>query len=313
MARNDSDEEVQLLGQAATAVNSRWTRVRDATICLMLVFQFCSFSLMRSHATSRMCDPLIMLLSETMKLCASIVANSFRLSSVTTKFHLACVPVACFATMNLLSLACLRHVDATLFSIVLQLKLPFTALFAFAIAGTRFSDLQIILMFGVCTGAAIMSMVDRRADGAAQKWWAIGGLVLETMLSGFAAAFMQNMFQMNKHDVWPRNIQISSLSIAVYGVIVLYTGCDASALDGWGIIFAAMSAFGGIVVALSITHLGAVNKVIITCGATGITTAVEMLTFTRFDSIRCLIVLNVLSLCVAYSRLPRHEATRGGT
>lgn len=309
MTRTDSDEEMArdpLMGKAVVATtSSTWSRARDATICLMLVFQFCSFSLMRSHAKSRMCDPMIMLLSETMKLCASFVANSCRLSSVTAKLHLACVPVVCFATMNLLSLACLRFIDATLFSIVLQLKLPFTAAFAFAMAGTRFNALQVILMFGVCTGAAIMSMVDRRrTDGAAQPWWAIGGLVLETMLSGFAAAFMQKLFQMNKHDVWPRNIQISSLSIGVYGAIVLCTDCDASTLDGWGIIFAGMSAFGGIVVALSITHLGAVNKVMITCGATAITTIVEMLFFTRFDVLRCLVVLNVLSLCVAYSRVP---------
>lgn len=304
MTRSDSDEEANLLGKAAVATSLTWSRARDATICLMLVFQFCSFSLMRSHAMSRMCDPMIMLLSETIKLCASFVANSCRLPSLTAKLHLACVPVVCFATMNLLSLACLRFVNATLFSIVLQLKLPFTAFFAFAIAGTRFNALQVILMFGVCTGAAIMSMVDRRTNGAAQQWWAIGGLVLETMLSGFAAAFMQKMFQMNKHDVWPRNIQISSLSIGVYGSLVIYTECDASTLDGWGVIFAVMSAFGGIVVALSITHLGAVNKVMITCGATAITTIVEMLCFTRFDVLRFFVVLNVLSVCVAYSRVP---------
>jgi drug/metabolite transporter (DMT)-like permease len=108
------------------------------------------------------------------------------------------------------------------------------------------------------------------------RLFAIAGLVLETVLSGASSVYMQQIFDHDLQTMWSRNVQMAVLSVVYYGAASVLTSCEewylATAAD---VSIAFLGGIGGLLVALSLTYAGAVEKTIATTVSMILTILIE--------------------------------------
>ena len=288
-----------------TTASGHTTRVARC-ICVLMALQFTSFALCRAHIPNDQCDSVSLLYGEVIKALVSVVIL-FRSGSqrLCHDIHLAFIPVACFCTMNLLSFWALRRVSAALFVVILQLKLVWTAFFSYLLIGRVLSHVHVLTMIGISVGVALVSLPSDEDQLHKTEPWGVAALVVETMLSGFSAAFTQMSFRSELVTMWTRNAQMATLSSMVYCAIAFSNSCDANPTTT-GMLFAVISALGGLLVALTILFVGAIEKTITTNVSMVLTFVIESVVFqqkVRLD--KMLMCASVLVYCTIFARLPK--------
>jgi len=158
-------------------------------------------------------------------------------------------------------------------------------------------------MIGIMAGVAAVSMVDHASDKS-NHIWAVCALVLETILSGFASAWTQMSFGSNITTMWVRNVQLSFLSCLMYASTGIIMECSLVPTEA-GMMFGVLSAVGGILVALTILHVGAIEKTVTTNFSTALTVLVEGYLFgNTMDFRRIMACICVFVDCWIFSRIP---------
>jgi len=142
------------------------------------------------------------------------------------------VPALTYLVMNMLSFKAMELVDATVFTMIAQLKIMTTAVFCWCVLGRRLSWPQwraiILLTLAVSIityqrGAAA-SHGDGAASGTANRsaiefLLGVGMTFAEINLSGWISAYFEKYLKNGEFTVWARNLQLAMWSIIVYGMI----------------------------------------------------------------------------------------------
>ncbi len=132
------------------------------------------------------------------------------------------------------------ELGASVFVLLMQLKLVWTTVFSRCFLGRTFSAQRVLALVIVACGCAGASAVPAAASSAgggaaaaasAQRALAVAGLVFETALSGASAVYTQSMFGSDARLMWVRNVQLATLSIAYYGAWLYARPCDAVAAE----------------------------------------------------------------------------------
>lgn len=200
----------------------------------------------------------------------------------------------------------LHFVSASLFVIIRQLKLVWTALFSRIMLGRRLSTMHWMAMLGIASGVMFLGV---KSDIVMDRGTMLpmAALVLETLLSGFATCCMQMTFENAIDTMWVRNVQLATLSIAIYVGRGVFEGCDFQPTT-LGVATGVCGAAGGILVALVLLYAGAVEKTVATNAATACTFMAEWLLFgSQFDVRRLFGCVCVLVDCFIFSKLPKVE------
>ena len=306
-------------------------------IPVLLAVQSSGFVLLRAHQVLDECDSIVLFWNEILKMAVALgmsIRHRRSLAEYASGLHVALFPVGCFTAMNLLSFWSLKRIPASLSAILIQLKLVFAALFVWLFLGTRVSASRafaIVAIFLGCAAVAVLSRQEGELGGGGEevglggvasqeRMLAVLGLVMEAMLSGLAAVYMQSIFNMSLDTMWVRNVQLALISALVYlgnawravsapNAFWALAGPGAGGevcslrMSGEGWVLAAVSASGGVLVALSLLYVGAVGKAVATGASIALTLVLEHLMMLRRwpTLLQTLLALAVLNGVAQYS------------
>lgn len=274
-------------------------------ICLLLAFQTSAHGILRSTIPRHGCNDGILLITEMVKGAFSLGMAIF-LEDPASVWCLdgwfKVLPIGVlYAVMNAISMACTPHVSATLFSVIMQLKLVFTYVLTL-LCRRRSTTLSKCLTICNITLATIgVIWVTSTTLDDTYEMWAVAGLVFETFLSGLATLYMQSLLTDKIQDVlWSRNVQLALVGSVIF-TFRGYTSCSDTAwlpnAAEWWIVFT--GSVGGVLVALALIFAGGVEKCIATCTSVVLTVLGEVLFFHRETHPLQLIMCLIVVLCVA--------------
>ena len=321
--REHTQKEDVHLQPAESIVDS--TNIIAFMVSACLAAQGAAFVLLRPYLRSDTCDSVVLMYSEALKLLCSVLFSWHQYWLYLDTMHMAIWPVITYGVMNLLSFYSFPRLPAALAIVIIQLKILFTPIFAriflkralftprtFALSALVFACISItryeqVLARPQTSGEALgvgLEIPDR--DGV--DILAVGGLVLETALSGLMSVYMQSLFEMTPLIMWRRNVQLAAFSTVFYMGVATFNRECATAQKSWlalelnAMLLALLSACGGILVALSILFAGAVGKVVATSSSIALTVFAEALLVNQApDVLLSSLCLSALNAVIMYS------------
>ena len=242
-------------------------------VAALLSLQFSSFTLMRARIRDSTCTSCVLLWSEVMKAALSTCAAGTDARLVFRDPWPIAIPAACFIVMNIVSFWCVARVSASLYIMMMQLKLPWTLFTSWLVLERRFTAAQVIAVFLIAIACANILMHESQIT-LGGEYWPIVGMVVETLLSALCSVYMQKVFANSFTSMWVRNAELALLSIPVYAAIVQYRQCEWIPTQT-GTAFALLASAGGILVALSLLYCGAMAKNIVTSSSIAMVTVAD--------------------------------------
>jgi len=246
------------------------------------------------------------------------------------------VPAVTYLIMNTLSFKAMELIDATVFSMIAQLKILSTAVFTSIVLGRQFSAAQwraislLTLLVMLITYQRGKGGVCITADGSeatvgfsASFLWGIFMVAVEVSLSGWISAYFEKYLKDGSASVWCRNLQLSFWSIAIYilmeGTRILqayWTGSPRHAGDtgqpassGWSWITVALVILGGgggLLVAFAIKLADAVLKSMATAVALILVIGTEIVLMgVPGDPVVCMACIGALITLQVYQDAPK--------
>lgn len=229
----------------------------------LLSLQFSTFAILRSRMSDATCTPCVLLWSEVIKAGISAIAAGEQVKHLFQNPGAILAPATCFAIMNVISFWCIAHVSASLYIMMMQLKLPWTLFTSWMVLGRRFTAPQIIAVFLITITCVNIMNAKKMARATMDDYRPIIGMVVETLLSSLCSVYMQKVFGSSFDAMWVRTLELALLSMPVYVILILYQEC-AWFPSPMGVIFSCFASAGGILVALSLVYCGAMAKTIVT-------------------------------------------------
>jgi len=193
------------------------------------------------------------------------------------------VPAVAYLLMNMISFVALQHIDATVFTMVTQLKILTTALSSRFILNRRLSWSQWRSLFLLVLGVAIItrqrgqaehnSSVEQSARDGLSYAFGVGLMLVETTLSGMTNAYFERYLKMEEVSAWGRNLQLSFWSILLYLFVQISQSArgetddsmSSSFFAGWSFLtclLVFLGSSGGLLVAFATKHADAIMKAV---------------------------------------------------
>jgi len=193
------------------------------------------------------------------------------------------VPAVAYLLMNMISFVALQHIDATVFTMITQLKILTTALSSRFILNRRLSWSQWRSLLLLVLGVAIItrqrrqtehsSSVEQSARDGLSYTFGVGLMLVETSLSGMTNAYFERYLKMGGVSAWGRNLQLSFWSIIVYLCVQISQrawgetddSVSSSFFTGWSFLtclLVFLGSSGGLLVAFATKHADAIMKAV---------------------------------------------------
>jgi solute carrier family 35 (UDP-sugar transporter), member A1/2/3 len=222
--------------------------------------------------------------------------------------------VIIYSAANILSYYALARVDASVYSVTLQLKIFTTAAFAVLILGRNISSAKWRALIMLVLGCVLVASptfnkcecslegevtsskfsLAKGGDGSAavEAIFGIGALLAMVIISGYSAVYFEGMLkkQGEKITIWERNFQLALYSIVLLVTIVLYemqSNYDPEEVTegpiffkGWtfnAVALALLQSGGGLLVAATLKYADAILKTLATAGAIVLSTVLGWL------------------------------------
>lgn len=141
------------------------------------------------------------------------------------------VPALVYLFMNMLSFVAITRVDATVFSMVAQLKVLTTAVCSVVVLGRRFAKLQWLAISVLSLAVMIITRqrggASAHVDGQSTSTTAgsnfstsfvvgVAAVGLEVFLSGWISTYMEKYLKDGTYSLWARNLQVAFWSMGLY-------------------------------------------------------------------------------------------------
>lgn len=229
----------------------------------------------------------VLLVMELIKFSFSLLVVTFErefsvFTLITTSLPLL-LPAIAYLAMNVLSFIAIKHVDATTFIVIIQLKLLTTALFSICIMGKEVSPRRWRSLVTLTVGVTLIAFPSTSIGEPAAAWpgrgrsvsprdetfyLGVAAVLIEVVLSGFTSVFFESTLKSSRMSVWGRNVQLSSWSILIYaGTVSMEANAADAIFEGWtplAVACALLGALGGILVALALRFTDSLSKTIAT-------------------------------------------------
>ena len=225
-----------------------------------LCLQYALFSLLRSALHDDTPVYTVLLYVELLKGAVSLFMARRLLDRVCARPLPILAPVACFMLMNIVSYNVISHVPATVYVMVMQLKLPATYACSYVALSKQLTIHQTIAVAFICISCANISQKSPIDNSRIEPLYILG-MLLETVCSALSSVYMQKVFANDLANLWIRNVELSACSLPAYAALIAYHDHPWTCTPV-GYLFACLGAAGGVLVALTLIHGDAVEKTI---------------------------------------------------
>ncbi|XP_073531783.1 CMP-sialic acid transporter [Phyllobates terribilis] len=135
------------------------------------------------------------------------------------------VPSLVYALQNNMAFVALSNLDAAVYQVTYQLKIPCTALCTVLMLNRSLSKLQWFSVFILCGGVTLVQYSPAEATRVQieqNHWLGFGAVAVAVLCSGFAGVYFEKVLKSSDTSLWVRNIQlyISGIIVTLAGVFI---------------------------------------------------------------------------------------------
>lgn len=305
---NNANEE-----NAAHMLNP-WIR---PTVLILLCFQNAGHALLARYSQGILKESYssteVVLVGEFMKLVFSayvaitdrsdteaIGSGLYKLYWLVKHSRKIIVLVIIYSIANILSYYALARVDASVYTVLLQLKIFTTAAFAVLLLGrnitsTKWRALLLLVLGCILVASPAFNTTECENDRGGSRNGkgndnddervtifgaisGIGSVLVMVCISGYSAIYFESMLKKGaeKITIWERNFQLAFYSILLLLLIIVWEVSnneiefDGTLFKGWTIntvLVATIQASGGLLVAATLKYADAILKTLATSGS----------------------------------------------
>ncbi|XP_063299144.1 CMP-sialic acid transporter [Pelobates fuscus] len=133
------------------------------------------------------------------------------------------VPSLVYALQNNMAFVALSNLDAAVYQVTYQLKIPCTALCTVLMLRRSLSNLQWFSVFMLCGGVILVQYSPSEATKVQieqNHLLGFGAVAIAVLCSGFAGVYFEKVLKSSDTSLWVRNIQmyISGIAVTLAGV-----------------------------------------------------------------------------------------------
>ncbi|KTF73324.1 hypothetical protein cypCar_00041334, partial [Cyprinus carpio] len=155
--------------------------------------------------------------------CRSVLVSNILRSPV--ELLKLSVPSVVYAVQNNMAFVALSNLDAALYQVTYQLKIPCTALCMVLMLSRSLSRLQWFSVFMLCGGVTLVQWTPPQATKVQVEQNPFLGFVaiaIAVLCSGFAGVYFEKVLKSSDTSLWVRNIQmyLSGIVVTLIGVFV---------------------------------------------------------------------------------------------
>ncbi|XP_068135496.1 CMP-sialic acid transporter [Hyperolius riggenbachi] len=230
------------------------------------------------------------------------------------------VPSLVYALQNNMAFVALSNLDAAVYQVTYQLKIPCTALCMVLMLNRTLSRLQWFSVFILCGGVTLVqySPVETTKVQIEQNHLlGFSAVAVAVLCSGFAGVYFEKVLKSSDTSLWVRNIQMY-----ISGIVVTLIGVFVSEREGviekgffygynhfvWFVIF--LASVGGLYTSVVVKYTDNIMKGFSAAAAIVISTIASVLLFGL--QITLTFAIGALLVCVSIYTygLPRKDTTR---
>ncbi|XP_053736450.1 CMP-sialic acid transporter isoform X3 [Synchiropus splendidus] len=135
------------------------------------------------------------------------------------------VPSVVYAIQNNMAFLALSNLDAAVYQVTYQLKIPCTALCTVLMLNRSLSRLQWFSVFMLCAGVTLVQWKPAEATKVQIEQNPVLGftaIAIAVLCSGFAGVYFEKVLKSSDTSLWVRNIQmyLSGIVVTLIGVLV---------------------------------------------------------------------------------------------
>ncbi|KAM6127037.1 LOW QUALITY PROTEIN: CMP-sialic acid transporter [Pterocles gutturalis] len=227
------------------------------------------------------------------------------------------VPSLVYALQNNMAFVALSNLDAAVYQVTYQLKIPCTALCTVLMLNRTLSKLQWFSVFMLCGGVTLVQWKPAQATKVQVEqnpWLGFGAIAVAVLCSGFAGVYFEKVLKSSDTSLWVRNIQmyLSGIVVTLFGVYV----SDGQVLEKgffygytyyvWFVIF--LASVGGLYTSIVVKYTDNIMKGS-AAAAIVLSTVASVILFGL--QITVTFSLGALLVCIYYLYgLPRQDTTK---
>ncbi|NXU59703.1 S35A1 protein, partial [Turnix velox] len=230
------------------------------------------------------------------------------------------VPSLVYALQNNMAFVALSNLDAAVYQVTYQLKIPCTALCTVLMLNRTLSKLQWFSVFMLCGGVTLVQWKPAQATKVQVEqnpWLGFGAIAVAVLCSGFAGVYFEKVLKSSDTSLWVRNIQmyLSGIVVTLFGV---YMSDGAQVLEKgffygytyyvWFVIF--LASVGGLYTSVVVKYTDNIMKGFSAAAAIVLSTVASVILFGL--QITVTFSLGALLVCVSIYLygLPRQDTTK---
>uniref|UniRef100_A0A4W3IFN3 Solute carrier family 35 member A1 n=1 Tax=Callorhinchus milii TaxID=7868 RepID=A0A4W3IFN3_CALMI len=135
------------------------------------------------------------------------------------------VPSVVYAIQNNMAFVALSNLDAAVYQVTYQLKIPCTALCTVWMLNRSLSKIQWLSVFVLCTGVTLVQwkpVETTKVQVEQNPVWGFTAIAIAVLCSGFAGVYFEKVLKSSDTSLWMRNIQmyISGIVITAAGILL---------------------------------------------------------------------------------------------
>ncbi|XP_024407457.1 CMP-sialic acid transporter isoform X1 [Desmodus rotundus] len=229
------------------------------------------------------------------------------------------VPSLVYAVQNNMAFLALSNLDAAVYQVTYQLKIPCTALCTVLMLKRTLSKLQWISVFMLCGGVTLVQWKPAQATKVMVEQnplLGFGAIAIAVLCSGFAGVYFEKVLKSSDTSLWVRNIQmyLSGIVVTLVGVY-LSDGAEIKEKGFfygytyyvWFVIF--LASVGGLYTSVVVKYTDNIMKGFSAAAAIILSTIASVMLFGL--QITLTFALGTLLVCVSiyFYGLPRQDTT----
>lgn len=274
----------------------------------LTVINFVALSLLRSHVSTYNVSN-VLFGSEFLKFIFFLVQVPTR--DVVVKAEQAVIPMVGFCVTNVLSFTSTQYLSASTYALIMQFKLLTTMLLTVLCLHKRYSVFKMLTIISITLSSMQCLLKDVRADA-----FAVMLAFAEVCISSLINIFSQYTFDNEWQHLCRINLQMSIMSMIVYGAGIAYSVCTLESFDepnGRDVVLmtvlTSLTASGGVLAAAMVCYSGAVTKTLVLNVSTILLIAFDVWDAQIHVSYRFVLsMLQFLTTCSMYAYIVHAES-----
>ncbi|XP_051880148.1 CMP-sialic acid transporter [Pristis pectinata] len=229
------------------------------------------------------------------------------------------VPSLVYAVQNNMAFVALSNLDAAVYQVTYQLKIPCTALCTVFMLNRSLSKLQWVSVFMLCAGVTLVQwkpMETTKVQVVQNPVLGFVAIAIAVLCSGFAGVYFEKVLKTSDTSLWVRNIQmyISGIVVTAFGV---YLTDGAQVMEKgfffgythWVWIVILLASLGGLYTSVVVKYTDNIMKGFSAAAAIVISTAASVLLFGLQLTLSFIAGTVLVCISIYYYGLPKQSTS----